>query len=61
MPGRSNAPYWITTRYGGKCNRCKLVVGHFGFPQAGEADIWQGTCLDHSKFWSLGISTPVVV
>ena len=26
MTRRSNAPYWILTRYGGKCDRCKLGI-----------------------------------
>jgi hypothetical protein len=26
MTRRNNAPYWIKTRYGGKCNRCKLGI-----------------------------------
>lgn len=23
---RSNAPYWLTTRYGGICDRCKQAI-----------------------------------
>ena len=26
MTRRSSAPYWLTTRYGGQCSRCKLGI-----------------------------------
>lgn len=26
MTRRSTSPYWIKTRYGGKCERCKLGI-----------------------------------
>ena len=36
------------------------VVGQFAFPQDGEAEIWHGACLNHSKIWSLLLCIAVI-